>query len=459
MRESSGQQRGDTLQRSGPWLTPLRMLVLLLTCTAIGQAIQAASPHVGVDYYQFWAVGRAVARGEVKNVYAEREGQLLAQRLADQAARSGDALQRNVAARRRSLVTTGTPLLYTILGRLSTPNYTTSLQLYRVGVVSCFCGSVLGLSWLFRLSPTSALLALSLLLIGSDSVASDLRVGNVNCLQLGGLTLYALLRLRAKLRNRDILAGVWMGLLLAFKPNLVVVAMFMVARPLSLRQWRAALRESAAIAAGAGLAVLLTCWLWQDSAAWLHWFGASTRELSGWATVDQGNVAPLALLPDRSLASAALTLGLAGLVIVGFGLLLRDPNTAAADVAPWEVHGGCWWLAVGSLASLLFTHLAWVHYFVLTVPGLLLVASKCKETLTTFRSVCRAGLIVSAWILLANNSLRTLDLIGSNFECAVLTLSGVAALLCCLFADFRRDSKPRETDSASPRPRKVPDEC
>jgi hypothetical protein len=424
-------------------LTLTRFLLCILMCVAGAQAIRSVSASVGIDYYQFWAVGRDLVQRGNRSVYGEASSARLGRRLAKEAARGDDAALRQAGAWRGSLSATGTPLHYALVGQLSSPSYGSSLKTYRLTLVTCFCGSVLCFAWVFGLSLSSSLAALCLLLVGFEPLTADLRVGNVNCLQLAGLGLYAWLRLRSRLRQRAVVAALWLGLLVAFKPNLLALTAILSLQPLLRRSFRTFFRDLAASSAGVGLAVLLACFNWRSAHVWLDWLNASTVELAGWATVDQGNYAPLALLRAYSPTFGPVWLASALLGIAALGAWLQDPERAAE--APSATASEIpWYLAIGCLAPVILTHLAWAHYFVLTLPALLFVTSRWNGIAFrppgnagySARRIARLGLVIAAWLLLLGSPSKVLD--WADPARALVHVAGVLVLLCSLCAERPR---------------------
>ena len=416
-------------------------LATLLLCFFVylggARAIRSASRSVGVDYYQFWAIGRDVVQHEHRSVYGQSASLRLGQRLAGEAARSDDVVLRTAGAWRGSLSATGTPLHYAAVGYLSSSDYVTSLKTYRCALLCGFCASVLGLGWLFGLSLSNSLATLSLLLLVQfEPLLSDLRVGNVNCIQLAGLAFYAWIRQRSPVRQREVVAAAWLGLLLAFKPNLILVAAILSLQPLLHRNVHTFLRTTAALLAGAAFAMLLASFAWQSPVVWLDWFKANATELAGWATVGQGNYAPLALLLHYSPAVSLLGFGCSLLAVVALGVCLRDP-VRPAETAVTTSSECAWFLAIGCLAPLLITHLAWLHYFVLTTPALLLVTSRPRQTPRSLRQLGRLALVIAAWVLLAGASFKFSMSATSDLESAVVHVLGVLVLLCSLCAESR----------------------
>jgi hypothetical protein len=381
------------------WATPLRMLLIGVLCGRLLGVLER-NDAAGVDYVQFWHIGRTVVRGPPSDPYSESGGKEVARELGVMAHSSKDARLLASAALRVNLEPTATPLLYGMFGVFSSASYSESLKRYRIAQLSCLSLAVLGLGRLMGLSWELALVALILFATESEAAASELRVGNVNAVQLAGLWFFAWLRVRAATWRSEALAAVWLGALIAFKPNLFILGCVLLFQPFFSRNWIGARRDALFMVIGGLLAVLLGAALWRDFGAWLDWFQVGRRLFGGIATVEQGNFAAVALFPDRPPALVLLTLSLAAGAAVWLGTHFR------ADVphAPTASHDGSqvlWYLSVGCLTSLLVTQLAWLHYFLLVIPALLFLTSRWKPSRGATFPVGRSVLLLSSWLLFA----------------------------------------------------------
>lgn len=414
-------------------LSLLRLLLCLAICAAISGALRTASPSCGVDYYQFWGVGRAVVHEHVRDAYTVVGGRRLAEALGTDVRQRSDPRFRQAASQRRTLVPTSTPLLYAVLGSWSTNSYSASLKWHRLGLTLAFSLATLTFARLCGLDVNSSLAALALLSAEFPAYASDLRVGNVNALQLAGLAGYAWLRVRRPWPRSDAFAGAWLGVLLAFKPNLLFALVLLLLQPVLADNWRRALYDGFSCVIGAAVAAVVAAWSWGGLSAWVEWYEAGVRELSGVALVRQGNCAVFALLPGlpAGFVMALLLVAVAGAVTLGWRLGVnpsRSRTGRSGDVR------SIWYLAFGCLLGLLFTHLAWLHYFVFTLPALLLVSSRWRSARFDGDSLARGGLVASAWLLSLAGHLLVPVVEIRPITVAWLSIAAVFVLLCSLSA-------------------------
>jgi hypothetical protein len=412
----------------------LLLLLALLTCCALSQAYRTCATAVGIDFYQFWAVGRVVARHESSDIYSEQGRVHLGSEFVAEASRTSSPVQRAAAAHRRVFDTTSTPFLYAVVGKLTTDDYATNLRWYRVLLIGCFALSVVGISRLLGHSTAVMLASLALLSMWFEPLASDLRVGNVSCIQLAGIAGYAGLQLRLGWRFKDVAAGFWLGLLVAFKPNLALVAVLLLLGSIFARRWRASLEQAAAIAIGVGAAVGFSALAFGSLKVWFDWLDALQRVPDSAITVDVGNFAPSVLLHDQCGRSTWVVVGLAAVGAVALGSYFRRRTAVfpAASVLSGEAYHVIWLIALGCLGLVLVPHLAWLHYFVLTVPALLVVLLQLANGPTFARTAWPWLFAILGWLGLSINPFNCLGLSFTMRAFGTLTILATYLLLCAL---------------------------
>jgi hypothetical protein len=423
----------------------LFLLGVLVFC-AMAQAFRSATPAVGIDYYQFWAVGRSIARHEAKDIYSARGRAQLGNEFLAEAMRSANPAHRTVALSRRVFDTTATPFLYTLFGACSTPNYASNLQAYRALLLGCFAFSVVGIMRLLRQTTVDALLSLALLCLWFEPLASDLRVGNVGCLQLAGIVAYAGVKVLGTARFKALLAGTFMGLLVALKPNLVLVALLPLTDSLLRRKWKDSFQEAAGIAFGASIAVGCSVGAIGSIRVWLDWLIALRNVPDEIITADFGNYSPLVILGSKFGRLAKLALAMSVLGAVALGFWLQSPDTRNSGASATVARRVFWLLSLGCLAPILLPHLAWLHYFVLTVPALLYVLSDWTRHAALSRGSLRLYLAAGAWLGLSINPLSAVGITFTNTTYGTLVVTATVALLIATVASFNPTaSSPRQS--------------
>lgn len=336
--------------------------------------VSAAGP--GGDYYQFWLVGRAVSSLGLRDIYSMENRKALTsfgQELARSEPARSKRLAQSAQLRRRLIQTFSTPFLYAVIGSLATGDYERDFDVYLNLCLGALLLSILALGRLLGLSLLECLLFSALVLVGSAPLSTDLWWGNVNQLQLAGLTLYLASRRWPDLPVMDLFGGFVLGLLVAFKPTLAAVPLLLGVAWLVERRMGALLRHAAGAAVGLGFAFAVGCQFLGSWTAWQDW-------LAVLPTIDRftpvvGNYSLARMLTEAwgggfagvQVVSALLLLG----AVSATGWLLSRARLGlpvdAAHRTPWSERDlGVAVLAAG--VSVVSGNLVWEHYYLLLVP-------------------------------------------------------------------------------------------
>ena len=322
------------------------------------------APAPGIDFYQFWIVARTHASaGQREPPYSEPARARLAEtgrRLAE--APGSSPRLRAAAAYRARVETYSTPFLYQVIGPLAGADYDAAYRRFAaLGMAALVAGVVL-LCWHTGSSVWLIGLWLAMLLGASEPVRSDARVGNVNALQLGALALYlALARLQGDAARAA--AGALLGLLVAFKPTLAVVAVFVACDAMLQLELRRLSVEGGAFAAAILLAVAASSAYFDSGRVWLDWQAALPalfREAD--VSVANGNFAPTRFAAERGIPVPAVALALAPFAAFA-ACAWRSAGRQACPYTRARIV-----VALAATASVVGAPLAWLHYYVLVVP-------------------------------------------------------------------------------------------
>ena len=327
----------------------------------------------GLDFYQFWAGAQlAPEGGRFYNPELPREQYRLFYERASALEPSGRMTE--VASARDRFDFSATPFLYAAFGVFG-ERYERDLFIYRVLTLAAFCGGVLlfaraaGLSW----AASSMLLAFTLTLF--QPLKSEMRVGNVNSLQLFAIALAVWLA-RERDRRRAIATGALLAIVTAFKPNLAFVVPLLLAYRLITRDRLRLLWETIGAAVGAAFAVLVSSVYFRSFDCWIDWLSAARGVTTTVQPLSSGNVAPFLALatkygPTAMYAIAAVLLAVI-IAALWCGARLRrafasprgapEARTTPADLTPFVV-------ALALLVYLLSATLVWLHYLILAVPA------------------------------------------------------------------------------------------
>ncbi len=422
-------------ERRGPWAAARawggRAALALAVAVTAWRGFTYARAWRGLDYFQFWAVGRAVARSGGADVYSE-EGrkrigaEVVASLPRDEASRRLAA----AASRRTTLETYSTPFLYTVAGAAATGDYDRDHAAFVVASLLLGLGGVLILCRLLRFPPL-ATAAVVLLLELYAPYRSDLRVGNVNLIQLGLLAAFLGVSAREPRSWRDPAAGAILGAAALFKPNLALVAVTVLAGWAMSRAPARAVRAAAGMVASSLAALAASSAYFGAAGAWRSWLAAILSLPSEIVPVRTGNFSLVRLLAGDAGARLAPVLAAAIVSATAAVLWLRRRRAPASDEARGPRGGAGEDVALvglGCMAYLLSSPLVWIHYFVLAIPlALWLLRPRGAER-------ARHGLAVSAaaavaLLLLANRPLEAIVGQGHPALVAATSIAGAVALL------------------------------
>jgi hypothetical protein len=326
----------------------------LLFWAAVVAAIGAASVTwrqneraAGLDFYIYYVNAQLANRDDVANIYDRDEQSRIGEEFHERAQRSNSELRKFDAKRRRFLDSVSSPFLYTTLGWVSI-DYDFALQQYHVVVFAAFLLGFLWIARAVRLSWTGALFLLAALLLWYRGFEADLRVGNVNSLQL--------LMLGLALWCPPLVAGVIAGLLVAFKPNLVLVPLLLALSRVAARDWQRLRSEILGGAIGGAIAFLGASLHYGSFAIWMQWLARANEFYHRLPTRAERNVTPLLALFHEHGAWASYSIALLLFVI--------------AAVAIWRGRSQNDALIIGAaiLVYLLSATVVWLHYMLLVIP-------------------------------------------------------------------------------------------
>ncbi len=363
-------------------LEPLTLLAALLCLFSWIELWRLGEESPTIDFYRAWAMAQSPSRyatpDESSNPYSEAAQEGLAEAMRRRVELAGHPPRLAAAVEASDhLRLTATPFLYSVFGLISNQTYERDARLYRL---ACLASTMLAVGLLGKLwgySPAGILLWLALLGQFFQPLRSDLRVGNVNQLQLAQLAVVLALlawtdrrRAREAGRATDLLttaAGFTLALAVAFKPNVA----FIVPLVLLLRCRRERMRELsflfAGLFSGSVVAQAIGCLYFKSWSIWRHWFSALQGTPNAAMPARHGNFAPARLIADRfDLEVGSLLAVISGLLMVGVLAFARHRLEASQTADAYAV-------GLGTLWFLIAAPLAWQHYFLLTVPLFMLL--------------------------------------------------------------------------------------
>jgi hypothetical protein len=345
-------------------LSLLSAVALLLVVAGLVLQWRRGNLSVGIDFYQFWLGGQAVREHRAGNLYTPYGRETLAEFGRMRAALSDAGPRLRLATRLRSNVETfSTPFLYSVFAMFGR-NYELSYQLYRALSLLAVCIAVLLLGRSARLQLHWSLFILAFVLLLYQPLESEVRVANVNAVQLVVLAAGGALMTSAEAPKLQAAAGALFAIATAFKPNLMlVVPLVLVALWFSRDGRRAAIRHLLGAVGGAVGAITVSCLLFGSWRCWLQWRIAASELATTVLPRASGNVAPL--LPwirgSGLHAPAIAAVLLAGVTIAA---LIRSGKRRTAGPRILQITAGA-----AVLVYLLTANLVWLHYLLLALPS------------------------------------------------------------------------------------------
>ena len=355
---------------------PLNLILATLVALSLLGAWSYAKEAPGLDYYVAWVAADAVKNDTPLNIYEPSSRYTLAVQYRNKA----DALdnaprQKQLAAYRKSLPMTATPLLYWVTGLLATGQYENDLTHWHLLSLVLLTTSMLVTCRLLGYSAASGLALLLPVIVWFAPFYSDLRVGNVNSFQLGLIGLILWLQSRQSHGRYLFTSGLVAGLLVMFKPNLAPVALLIGGGWAVRQQYSKLVISVGGMATGAVTAVLVSSFWLGSATAWIDWLKLIQRVVDGGPGEAGGNfsiitqftsgVGPLGQL------TAAVSLCLVCLVFLWWGR--RGTSALEADAAESQrefIENSCL-VALGCIVTMLTSTLVWLQYYVLTIPMLM----------------------------------------------------------------------------------------
>ena len=341
----------------------------------------------GIDFYQFWGVPLARASANLQAT-PYTDGPAYARVLNAMADASGSPRLREANRYRRTLEPMGTPFLYAAFA-VFPEDYRRAQTIFALIQYCAAWVAVYILARLASATPWPAACVAFLVLLTFNPFVQDVRVGNVNSVQLLVLTVLVAISSRRAFSGRDWLDGLFVGslaLLVAFKPNTPWIAAAFAIHYFVVRGPRA-------FAIGAAEAVLLGlaafavgAWYMGGVHAWIEWIDLA-RGMDGSAMAlpyERGNLSIAMLLGRDSLlmGSKGYGLVLSGFLALAFVMAFSVGGRAKAGVAARRAFSDPWFAAsVGILFTFATSPLVWPHYhmmLLIPIAWLLTRAGSCR---------------------------------------------------------------------------------
>ncbi len=355
---------------------PSAFILLVLVMLAFLGAWQFAKEAPGIDYYVAWVASDAVKNETKHDIYDPASGFKLAYEYRNRA----DALdhaphQKLLAQRRSNLHMTATPFLYWVTGVFSTGNYDNDVSTWHLLSLLSLLIFFLVIYRLLEFQPTTCLAILLPVVVWYAPLHSDLNVGNVNGFQLGLIGLLMWLQSRDSDRRFLFIAGLVTGLTVMFKPNLAPIGLLLAGGWLVRQQYSKLFTGLFGMTAGVIGAALVSSWWMGSMTSWLDWLQVISKTVEHGPGKGSGNYAVMTQLGGGLSPLYQLLLATALCVVVliflWWGHRGRTDTNSDNSFGSSESLENTLLIAMGCVIAMLASALVWIHYYLLTIPMLM----------------------------------------------------------------------------------------
>ncbi|TLN24077.1 hypothetical protein FDZ71_02215 [bacterium] len=331
-------------------------------------------PALG-DFYTYWAAAKYTEKFQSPAIYAEN-GKNLVKEYCSSPESGIERATSASAARRPASENTQTPLLYALTSAFTTLEYGKNVYWFKIiSLLMMVAVSIASFRfWDYGLD--EALILFSFQLLVFKPLTGDLYTDNINSVQWF-LLMAILLAMNSKMRWRDFFAGFSLCFLLLIKPNIFLVPLFLLISRIAHKDWRRLRGEcigaAAGLAAGIGLGGYFfgSVWVWKD---WAFKLASFPVEAGSIEALNFALPVILKNLTGSDLSGAVLVIGLA---LASFRIwLLASKNMSVGQGKDGDGLFDLQLIAAGMAGFLIFSKIAWYHYYTMLLPMIYLMLSK-----------------------------------------------------------------------------------
>lgn len=371
-----GMRDRSVRQRQQNDIFPILWLTILLAANSILLYGYKIFENPLIDYFTAWSVPKALSVTKAADIYTPEDQKVLGD-VIRQLAESPLSSPHQVSATKTIMElyegridATGTPFVYAVIGLFSTGDYAEDRRNYIVCCLICFILSLLILCRLLRFSFVSTSLIITFFVSAYSPVIADIKVGNVNQIQLLMLTLFIWLAAKSK----HIPAAALLGIGAMFKPTTAAVCLLSLLSPMIRREYKILIRRIFGIGIGAMIAFLISIIWFSSIRVWLHFFQSLPKTLNFSYPLAHGNFSFTKLIFDAF--GKNMSLFVSGILIAAFSYAIWKTKNGDTDRNLTE---GFVIAGVGIAIPLLSAGLIWVHYYILLIPLLLFTMRPVSE--------------------------------------------------------------------------------
>ena len=366
----------NRLQRSVKMsCNPAILISLLLLLLSLLNHWQYAVTTPTTDFFTCWGIQLAYRSNPVENIYNAEDQRTLASVLIKKIEPWKSSKKLQVAEDLTSrfydhrIGASGSPLLYALVGILSTGDYEKDQRNFTALCFLCFLAAMLLLCYLLKYPPLSAILLVIFFSSLYAPVLSDMEVGNINQIQLLIISLFILFAARSK----PLWTGIAIGMGIMLKPNISLIWLFFNIALLIDRKYRYQIFHLLGTAAGILLAAVLPVIYFGKPGIWVQFF-KSLPTLGGFSfPIQNGNYGLPVLVFELTGVRLAIVIG-AVLVLAFTCVIILTRSKASPGVGnstslgDGSLHKSFTIAGTGIAVTLLSGNLAWLHYYILLIP-------------------------------------------------------------------------------------------
>lgn len=404
-------------------------MVVFFSCLKV---INYSGRNPGIDFYQFWVVGKAVNQLDLDNVYSDENRKKIgfyyfqeSKHIYSQKINNGlkvSGKQIKAANFRKELETYSTPFLYTISYFFTSISYDFDIQFFLVLSFVFYVFAIIALCRLMGYHVPTILVFIPVLTIFFRPLFSDIRVANVNQIQLAMLILFLCIQSRPS-RLTNLAGGFVLGLSVMFKPNLVFVAVMLVVSWILNRRFEKLVLELMGISIAMIVAVTASSLFFGSSLCWVQWFEALRIIPNEIIKVSMGNYSFSRLIFDFTDINVSKYFIFALLLLTSYFVYrgrrkvvninpMKENNVYEQDLKAGFLEDVAA-VSVGALMFLLSSSLVWLHYFILVIPAFIYIF-RPENYLSQNNSIGKLIIIkrflpAIAFLLVSNESLLMLS--------------------------------------------------
>jgi hypothetical protein len=369
----------DWLRRLQVGVSPSLLLALLFLLNPLFNVWQYATRRPGIDFFILWSVPHVLKSKPVANIYTHDGQREIASVLINESSspevsqvqRQATAVNMQLYDNRVSV--TGSPVVYALVGLNSSGNYEKDLSRFTVASWLCFAMATLIFCRLLRFSTVATLLAVGLFASSFEPLLSDMRVANLNQIQLLPLACFLLFITR----SWDVLAGLALGVGVMLKLNLVSVAFLSLLVIAADRDYRSLTRVLLGMCLAALTSVAISVSYFGRLGMWRDFIWSLVHNLANSSPMENGNYALAALLLRTTHREVSIYI-FAILIAIVSAVIFKTRRDRAGNLAPTSSHGDDGSersthrmfavVGLGCAVMLMSSWLAWLHYYALLIP-------------------------------------------------------------------------------------------